>query len=225
MGYNVLPSFMNRSKTNRQLIGGIATSLDAVWDMLNVEIKHHDVNPFNDASLGITPTFQPLTEIQQGITGGSPDSIDTGYRDGDKIRVKTINLKIKLENITTSATQVNFMLVKHYDNYSGQGPLFTELYDANTGTDLSIRLRRPEFNKTYKILASRQLMVSGDQSENQDKYINIYHKNAKRVGSFIEWESAQSSGISNGKYYLLFWADAASTVSASLSGRTTYVDN
>lgn len=217
-----LPAF----KTERKAIAGIIKSIDNIWEHLNVEIKHHDhASPYN--VLSTTPSFFDLTNIQQGITGGDVHGIDTGYRDGDKIRLKSINIKYRASNAgTAGSTQVlNLMVLKHYDNFADQGPLNTEIFDIHSSDDWALRLTRPEFRKTYKVLHRTRLNLSDDTLQGNTLYKNIFIKPKNRAGTSIEWEGPNTDSPNNGKYYLVAWSQIPNTVGLSFTSRLTYVDN
>lgn len=221
MPLGLVPSF----SSERKAIGGILRSIDNIWSHLNVEIKHNDIT--GSGTLTDSATFIPLTDISSGITGSTSNSIDKGYRDGDKIRVKTVNCKILIEQApANTSTEICYAyLLKHYDNFSGVGPLFNDIFDPYTGTYLSTRLRNNDHIGQYKILQRRMLRLSGVEDKDNEKMINMYHKNKKRPGSYVEWEGTLSSDPSNGKYYLVLVSETNASSTYQYSSRVTYVDN
>lgn len=223
MGFGILPSF----KSERRAIGGIMRSINNIWDHLNVEVKHHDTS--TNTSLSTTPTFYELTDIDVGITGSGTGAIDKGYRTGDKIRVRTMQVKGFVGSAYTNTAHVNLLLIKHYENFSGVGVLYSDIFDVNTGSTplgLSTQLRRNEQKKQYKILQRRVFKLEGTEETNKDMSFNMYFKNKKRAGSFVEWEGADGQDLSNGKYYLVAWiSDGNNAASFQFSTRVTYVDN
>lgn len=219
MPLGLIPSF----KSEREAIGGIMRNINSIWDHLNVEIKHHDTT--RSGTISSTPTFYGLTDIASGITGSSQNSIDVGYRDGDKIRVKTVNAKVVLRN-TVATTEVCWAyIIKHYDNFSGVGPIWDDIYDPTSADNNAVRLRSNEQLKQYKILARRRVVLSGIEDGDNDKLLNLYVKNKKRVGSFVEYEGTGAVDPSSGKYYLVLFNDNNYTVGFETSARVTYVDN
>lgn len=223
MGFGYLPAFKNERKT----IGGIIRSINNIYDHLNVEIKQHDVhNPI--VSIDTVPAFFELTDIGLGITGTSGSSIDTGYRDGSKIRVKTINVKAKVSRHGSNSNDCNIMgiyLLKHYDNNLGGFPSWNDIYDQHTGADFYYRLRNNDHKAQYKILDSRIIKLSDVNDKDSVKIINMYHK-TRRSGSHVSWEGGDGDDPSNGKYYLVVVSDQTSTFPTIVSStRVTYVDN
>ena len=224
MGFGIVPSF----KSERRAIGGILRSIDNIWSHLNVEIKHHDTTSSGD--MLTTPFVNDITDIAQGITGGSQDTIDTGFRDGDKIRVRTINVKYSIEldagTGSAGATKIgHVMLIKHYGNFSGVAPVFNEIYDSHSNNTVALRLRRNEHKRQYKILYYRRHYLSDDINNGNTSFGNIYYKPKSRVGTSVEWEDADGDGASNGKYYLLNWGGTADALTWNYTTRMTYVDN
>lgn len=224
MGLGWLPE----AKDTRAAIKGIVKNIDNIWEHLNVEVKHHDVYQPLTTSV-VTPTFYELSAISAGITGSSSGSIDTGYRDGDKIRMRTLQVNLR---ITPNASQVKsndiyFMVVKHYDNFLGLGPIYDDIYDPHSSVYVVNRLRSNEHTGQYKILARRKVVV---EQLGQDRYISnpsIYIKPKSRKNTHIEWEGTLSSDPSNGKFYLVVYCDAGSpdTPDYTFTSRLTYVDN
>lgn len=227
MGLGLLPSYLNRNPETRKFFSGIISSLDGLWGHLNVELKHND--QASSGTLFTTPFFDDLCEISAGITGSQVGARDVGFRDGDKIRVKTLNVKYELTNTGTAGnTQVaNIMLIKHYDNFADIGPLFADIYDtfSTDNTNYHLMQRMNERKSQYKILYSRRHYLSDDIGTGNKQYGTIFLAPQKRVGTFIEWEGVQATDPSNGKYYLITWSDDSSTVDIDWTSRVTYIDN
>lgn len=234
MGLGLLPSF----KLERRVIGGILKSIDNIWDHLNVEIKHHDKT--DSGTLQTTPFWIDITDIASGITGSETDHtrVDAGYRDGDKIRLKTVNIKGRLASQHTATTYAQLYIVKYYDNfqqgpsalgYTGTGPKTSELLNTGTGngTDYMSMLRNPNYMGYYKILASRRVRLSGSEDKDNEHTFNMFHSFKKRVGSFVEYEGPLSNSPANGKlYFVSFGLDSGGTAPSIVwSSRVTYVDN
>lgn len=223
MGFGIVPSF----KGARRSIGSILKSIDNIWDHLNVEIKHHDTT--DGTTLSSTAIFYPLTNIDSGITGGHDTGIDVGYRDGDKIRMKTVNVKGHIENDLTTNVTFWAYLIKHYENMSGVGVLYNDIWDNSTshGTpERGIQLRNNDHKKQYKILQRRQIRLSGVEDKDNETYFNMFYKFNRRAGSFVEFEGGDGTNdASNGKLYLLVFASDSSSVDLEFTSRVTYIDN
>lgn len=220
MGFGLVPSFTSE----RKAIGGILKSIDNIWSHLNVEVKHHDTTAFgNQLSSG---TFSAISDIAQGITGSTTNGIDTGYRDGDKIRVKTIQIKgrVTKQSGNTSYDKSHIMLFKIYDNFLGNANDINKVYDVHSNPDLYARLRRPEYKGQYKLLAHKVLSLSGLEDHNNEKSFNIYLKPRKRTGTYVEWEGPSATDLSNGKYFLFDYSESGTNF-INWSSRVTYVDN
>lgn len=218
-GLGLVPAF----KSQRKAIGGIIRNINNIWDHLNVEVKHADLK-IND-SLSSTATFIDLCDFNVGITAGNGNSLDIGYREGNKIRVRSVNAKLKLRNSGTLSTTATVLLVKHYENFDGVGPVFDDIYDPHTGQFPDCRLRNDLHYKNYKILARRQVVVAGDEDADRDQNLNMYVRHRKRVGSFVEWEGGSGLDPSNGKYYLVYFDDGLGTCQIDGATRITYIDN
>lgn len=220
MGFGILPEF----KSERKAIGGILRSINNIWDHLNVEHKVHDYTLDTTAVTGAQ--FKSLIDIDVGITGRSENEINQGYRDGNKIRVKGVQVKAFIRAQATTAQNVHVLLLKHYENMDGVGPTFDNLYDPNTGVQEFTRLRNLDHKRQYKILDSRIIRLSGTNSENQDTnmLVNMYHR-PKRVGSYVEWAGSEATSPSNGKYYLVWWTNTATPAVFQFTSRVTFIDN
>lgn len=223
MGLGLVPAF----KSQRRAIGGILKSIDNIWQHLNVEIKHHDYT--NTGTIGTAAVFYPLTNIDLGITGGDPNGIDTGFRDGDKIRMRTVNVKAHIENDLATTTTFWAYLIKHYENMDGIGVLFDDIWDATAEHGSGVRgiqLRNRDHVNQYKILQRRQIKLSGVEDQDNEQYFNMYHKFRRRAGSYVEFEGGDGTNdTSNGKLYLLVLASDSSAVDLEFTSRVTYVDN
>lgn len=233
--WDILPNIDNQFNSFEQKIGKVWSTIKNIWGHLNVEYKHHDMT--GSGTMNTTPFFIDLTPIPAGITGSTSAGIDVGYRDGDKIRMKTLQLKGMVQGVSTNTHTINMMLVKHYDNfqtgpsalgYTGTGPKFSEIYDTNTGNgNYRCMLRKNENVKQYKILASRQMTISGAEDEFNERTFNVYFKFKRRAGSYVEWEGTGSNDPSNGKIYFISWSESQTGTSPTItwSSRVTYIDN
>jgi len=227
MGWGLIPEWKSQRKSLGSGVSKIWSNINNIWDQLNVELKHHDVTA--TGTLSSTPTIYNLAEIGLGITGGSSTVIDTGYRDGDKIRVKTINTKVLLRNVSVSQETCWVYLVKYYDNFStntAQGAFnWNRVYPINTGSTYATRLRDNNFTKQYKILARRRVPLSGIEDRGNERLINLFHKNTRKAGSYIEWEGGSSTDPSNGKYFLILHNENNTATTFQYSSRIVYIDN
>lgn len=220
MGFGLVPSFRNE----RRAIGGIIKSIDNIWSHLNVEIKHHDKTSSGTQVVG--GTWTDITAIPAGITGGSNGAIDQGYRDGDKIRIRSIHVKGRVQKVDSNVLQdtSHIMLIKYYDNFLGDALDINKVYDEYSNVALYNRLRRPEFKGQYKILAHKVIRLSGVEDKDNERSFNIYLKPKKRKGTFVEWEGTSANDPHNGKYYLFDYSENG-TNQVNWSSRVTYVDN
>lgn len=232
MGFGLVPSFSSERKAFAGGVSKIWRNINSIWDQLNVELKNHDVNHGSGLSLSTTPTFYSLTDIALGVTGGSDNSIDTGYRMGDKIRLKTCNVKINIANPNANPLKVRAFIVKHYENFDGVGPVYANIYDTDTKGYLApssfIGLRNNEHNKQYKILSSRQVVLSGNATtdRNLEKTLNMFVKFKRRAGSYVEYDGGHATNdASNGKLYLVIHSDASATSAFDMVSRVTFIDN
>lgn len=233
MGWGFVPSYKKERDSFASGVSSIWNNINSIWDQLNVEIKNHDVvHTPTSAGLSTTPTFYGLTDIGIGITGGDPTGVDTGYRDGDKIRLKTCNVKVNLKNSSTTETiKVRCFIVKHYENFDGVGVLYDNIYDNTTNGYLApasmINLRNNEHSAQYKILASRQVRLSPSGVDmNNEKTLNLFVKFNRKVGSYVEFDGGLPAGHpSNGKLYFCIFCDNAIADAVDIVSRVTYIDN
>ena len=116
MGWGLVPSWKQERKSFGSGVGKIWSSINNIWDQLNVEYKTHDVQAGGNQST--SGAWTDLSNISAGITGGSSNSIDTGYRDGDKIRMKSLQLKFTITKQTANvlADTSHIMIFKRYNN-------------------------------------------------------------------------------------------------------------
>ena len=234
MGFGILPAMFHERRWFAHHVSGLWEGLNKVWDHLNVEIKSHDTVQTSLVNINTTtPTFYELTDIDAGITGNSTTGLDVGYRDGDKIRVRSVHIKGEVVNpIDNGYSQtVNLFLVKHYDNFLGGAVSYDELYDSNTGILPTMRLRNSRYAGQYKILRSRKLTLGAGTTKEDDirSSFDMYLRN-KRKGSFVEWEGTSGDSPSNGKYYLVAVCDTQGSSGSNppqltFATRVTYVDN
>ena len=228
MGWNLVPSFQSERRSFGSGVSKIWRNINSIWDQLNVELKNHDVNHGSSLNLSTTPTFYALTDIGLGITGGNDSAIDTGYRMGDKIRLKTCNVKINLANPNANPLKVRAFIVKHYENFDGVGPVYANIYDTDAkgyqAPTSFIGLRNNEHINQYKILSSRQIILSGNGTtdRNLEKTLNMFVKFKRKAGSYVEYDGGHATNdASNGKLYLVIHSDAAGTSAFDMEGIVT----
>lgn len=226
--WKLIPRSLRVEKTARWA----ANAVKDIYSMLNVEIKNHDVSHGSN-STSATPTFYEITDIDTGITGRSSVDgvVDQGYREGDQIRLKSINVKGVVFN-DASSTQVStlqLLLVKHYDNFLGDAVSYDDIYDSATGSNFHTKLRNVDHKGQYKILKSRLITITPRTTEDDgaqmpfNMYIN-YGK--KRKGTHVSWNGPAGNDPSNGKIYLMVLGDTGTNPpSIQFSSRVTYVDN
>lgn len=233
MGFGFIPEMRSQRENFANSISGIWSGINKIWDQLNVEIKHHDLNQAQVNINTVAPSFYSLAEISAGVGGGSTTGIDVGVRDGDKIRTKTVHIKGEIVQVAsnTQSQNVTVYLVKHYDNMLGSSPNFNQLFDQYTGTFPTNRLRNLQNKNQYKILKSRKFRLPPGNSGDEDvrKSYDIYHK-FRRSGSHIEWEGGSAGDPSNGKLYLVICTDTQGSSGSNppqhyFTSRITYVDN
>lgn len=210
-----IPSVRDTSNLEKA-ISGIWSNIKGIWGHLNVEVKNHDyvVAPFN---LPTGVFFHDISDIPAGITGGT--------RNGDKLRMRDVNIKLKAEsNSSTSPTEITVILLKHYDNFLGNYPSFDDIYDTST-VDQDTRLRNLEHTKQYRILTTRRIRL--EPNSNEQSKINIYYKFTRRVGSYIEWDGPSGTADSNGKLYLVYFRDGNASTNPYMqwTSRIKYIDN
>lgn len=225
MGFGLLPSLPTRQVRDfENNISGIWKNIKGIWGHLNVEFKHHDKTA--TGTQVAAGTWSDLCEIPAGITGNGDGAIDQGYRDGDKIRVKSLQVRGQITKAGAStATDISHIFViKYYDNFTGNGPSIAQVYDQYSNSVLNNRLRRPEFRGQYKILAHKVITLSGVEDRDNAVNFNIYMAPKKRKGTYVEWEGASSNSKSNGKYYLFDYSEGG-TNQINWSSRLTYIDN
>lgn len=223
-GLNFIPEYKDTTNFDNT-VSSIWSSIKNIWSQLNVELKHHDTGGYG--SLTTTPFPSHLSDIDAGITGSSSaEVLDTGYRDGDKIRCKTLNIKGSLVG-GTATSRFNILVVKHYDNFLGNSPVFGDIYEnASNPLIYDAQLRVQEHAPQYKILARRSIMLSGLQDSGNDKLFNIFIPFKKRVGSYIEWEGISKNSPSNGKIVMFTWVtNTTGSPSIYWTSRLTYIDN
>lgn len=218
MGWGLVPSYSRQRKSFASGVSSIWKSINNIYDQLNVEINNYDRTQV-DFNMGSTPSFVDLCAIPAGDSSGS--------RHAHKIRLKSINVKFKVDaNSSTSSGDTTVMLVKHYDNFLGNAPVYADMYPAITGIDSDMLLRDLEKgSKTYKILARRKIRLEPEGNESQ--MVNIFYRFKRKAGSYVEWDGDSASSVSNGKVYLVFFHDGNLSVNplVQYTTRTTYIDN
>lgn len=223
-----LPTMNNkRIKNYEDTISSIWGSIKNIYGQLNVELKHHDRTGTGALSYPAPGLTNDLMNISAGITGsGTGAAIDTGYRDGDKIRLKSFHMKGRLAG-GTAQTEVNIIIFKHFDNFLGNTPTFEDIYEnATNPSNYANQFRNLERKGQFRILARRQIRLSGLQDENNDKNFDIYIPFKTRRNSYVEWEGTLGTDPSNGKLYMFTWVtNNTGTPTISWASRTSYIDN
>lgn len=230
MGWNLVPSFKKERQSFAKGTASIWKNINNIWDQLNVEYKDHNLKVPRTALTAATPSIFDLSEINQGITGGTGGAIDKGYRDGDQVRVTSINIKGRIYPSTNSTRGVacDVFLVKHYDNFLGDTILFENIYDKYSSDNLMLQQRVSDRVATHKIVARRRIKISEVGQNDDQQYFSMYAKFTHKSGSRIEWEGASENDPNNGKYYLIVVPDtnvANDVPGIEFSSRMTYVDN
>lgn len=229
MGLGYIPELKQERKSISAIINELGRSVNTIWDHLNVEVKQNDTHQ-TVATIADTATFYELTDINAGISGTTGGGIDVGYRDGNKIRMKSINVKAKINRHGSNTTDVNYIgvyLIKHYDNFLGNSLSYDDIYDQYTGTNFYLRLRNNNHKGQYKILQSRLVKLCEVDDNNSIEHINMYLSfKGKRSGTHVEWEGGDGLDPSNGKYYLCVISDQTTFQPTIIySSRVTYIDN
>lgn len=220
-----LPTINNKKLANYEnSVSSIWKSIKNIYGQLNVEYKNHDVQA--GGSQSTTGTWTDLSAIAAGVTGGNGNQIDVGYRDGDKIRMKSLQFKF---TITKQAANVladtsHIMIFKRYNNFLSTPNDINDVYDKFTGPTIRDRLRRNEFRGQYKLIAHKVVKLSGLEEVDNEKTRTIYIRPKGRKGTHIEWEGTLGTDPSNGKYLLFDYSENGTNV-IQWASRLTYVDN
>lgn len=225
MGLGYLPKFTSQ----RKAIGGILRNIDNIWEHLNVEYKEHVVN-HTKQTMNANPTAVDLSSISLGTTGGSSADIDKMGRDGDQIRVKTINIKGLVTANPTSTNEVtaHVMLVKHYDNFLGDSLAHRNFFDEYSSDNYLLMQRETNKTSTHRIISQRRIKISKYGQDGDTQMFNIYVNFKRNQPSRIKWEGPAHNSPNNGKYWLLWVIDdytAANTPNMSFSSKLTFIDN
>lgn len=170
---------------------------------LQQELKYNDVAIATDAST--TETVVALTTFAAGDTAL--------LRDGNKIIVKSIELRIALANeALTQANTVRFVVVKSMQANAAAptwfvGTLTTDVFDASTVT----ARRAVATASRFKIIMDKTIVVNQEggtgaalSQEYLHKYIPIVREEITQFGS-------EASGIPiTNAYYLMYVGSTAS---------------